>query len=284
MKDFLRSGKIILTAGGAWLALFGICAAAQPPNILHSTWLLHSSSQSYLGVDIHDVDNDRATALKLKEARGAEIVTVDHDAPANKAGLKVHDVVLEMNSKKIENADQLRRLLRETRAGHTVHFLIVRDGQEQKISVEMADRANVEANAWSNHFSVPDPSETATADGLMPPSSSRFGSSFFGVFTPNSVYVGVEVDVLSTQLASYFGVSDGTGLLVKSVDDNSPAATAGLKAGDIITRVNNQNMASRSDWVKTLHANRGKQVQVTVMRNKHEQVLSLQAGAPKKKS
>jgi membrane-associated protease RseP (regulator of RpoE activity) len=73
-------------------------------------------------------------------------------------------------------------------------------------------------------------------------------------------------------------------LLVKSVDENSPAATAGLKAGDVITKVNNGVMASRSDWLKTLHNNRGKQVQVTVMRNKKEQTLSMQAGEPKKKS
>jgi membrane-associated protease RseP (regulator of RpoE activity) len=96
--------------------------------------------------------------------------------------------------------------------------------------------------------------------------------------------VGADVDVISTQLASYFGVSDGTGLLVKSVDENSPAATAGLKAGDVITKVNNGVMASRSDWLKTLHNNRGKQVQVTVMRNKKEQTLSMQAGERKKKS
>jgi membrane-associated protease RseP (regulator of RpoE activity) len=103
------------------------------------------------------------------------------------------------------------------------------------------------------------------------------------VFTTSGLYVGADVDVLSSQLANYFGVSDGTGLLVKSVDENSPAATAGLKAGDVITKVNNDNMASRNDWMKALHSNRGKQVQLTVMRDKKEQKLNLQAGEPKKK-
>jgi membrane-associated protease RseP (regulator of RpoE activity) len=258
---------------------------AQPVSIFSDTpaSLAHNSG-GYLGVELHDIDNDRATALKLKDAHGAEIVTVDHDAPANKAGLKPHDVVLEMNGQRVEGADQLRRMLRETPAGHTVHFVVSRDGAEKEISVELADRSKVEAEAWSKHFSVPDPEEAPLPDGFLPPSSSHgFGNGFFGVFTGNSLYVGADVDAISTQLASYFGVTDGSGLLVRSVDENSPAATAGLKAGDVITKVNNERMASRSDWFKALHSNRGKQVQLTVMRDKKEQKLTMQAGEPKKK-
>ena len=284
MKHFSRLGWIFVAVSGAVLAAGSNRGFAQPISVFNDTtaYFAHNS-QSYLGIDIHDIDNDRAAALKLKDPHGAEIVTVDHDAPANKAGLKVHDVVLEMNGQRVEGADQLRRMLRETPPGHTVNFVVSRDGQQQNISVQLADRDKVEANAWSQHFTVPDPSETPTQDGLVGPSTRSFGSGFFGVFTTNGLYVGADVDVISTQLASYFGVSDGTGLLVKSVDENSPAATAGLKAGDVITKVNNGVMASRSDWLKTLHNNRGKQVQVTVMRNKKEQTLSMQAGERKKK-
>src|SRR5262249_16795741 len=106
---------------------------------------------------------------------------------------------------------------------------------------------------------------------------------FFGVFTTSGLYIGADVDVLSTQLANYFGVTDGSGLLVKSVDENSPAASAGLKAGGVITRLNNETMASRGDWMKALHNNPGKQGQLTVMRDKREQKLNMQAGEPKKK-
>ncbi|QNI31815.1 PDZ domain-containing protein [Alloacidobacterium dinghuense] len=284
MKHFLRLGWTILAAGGATLTVCNNQVAAQPITVFNDTsaYLAHSS-QSYLGVNIRDIDNDRAAELKLKDVHGAEITTVDHDAPANKAGLKVHDVVLEMNGQRVEGAEQLRRMLRETPPGHTVKFVISRDGQQQNISVELGDRAKVEANAWSQHFTVPDPSEPQTAQGLAAPSTRGFGNGFFGVFTTSGLYIGADVDVLSTQLASYFGVSDGTGLLVKSVDENSPAATAGLKAGDVITKVNNDNMASRADWMKVLHNNRGKQVQLTVMRDKKEQKLNLQAGEPKKK-
>jgi C-terminal processing protease CtpA/Prc len=269
-----------MAAGGEW----GI---AQPTAILNenpTTAYLSStrSAQGYLGVDIRDIDSERAAKLKLKDAHGAEIVTVDHDAPANKAGLKVHDVVLEMNGQRVEGAEQFRRMLKEISSGHTVDFLVSRDGQEKNLSVELADRAEVEAKAWKQHFTVPDPSEGGTSQGFLAPSH-LFGNGFFGVFTPSSLYIGADVDAISTQLAGYFGVSDGTGLLVKSVDENSPAATAGLKAGDIITKVNNDTMTSRSDWLKAMHSNRGKQVQLTVMRNRKEQLLNMQAGEPKKK-
>jgi serine protease Do len=85
-----------------------------------------------------------------------------------------------------------------------------------------------------------------------------------------------------TQLADYFGVRSGTGLLVESVDSQSPAARAGLKAGDVVTKVDSQPMTSHNDWVKALRRQRGKLVQVTVMRNKQEQVLTMSVGKLKK--
>ena len=284
MKHFSRLGWTI-AAGSVIFAAGTSQITAQPiiPIFNETPAYLAHSPQSYLGIDTRDIDSERAAALKLKDVHGAEIVMIDHDAPANKAGLKLHDVVLEMNSQRVDGADQLRRMLRETPPGHTVNFVISRDGQQQNISVELADRAKVEANAWAKHFTVPDPSQEPVLDGLSAPSSRWFGNGFFGVFTTNGLYVGADVDVLSTQLAGYFGVSDGTGLLVRSVDENSPAATAGLKAGDVITKVNNSTMASRSDWIKVLHSNRGKQVQLTVMRDKKEQKLNMQAGEQRKK-
>ncbi len=198
MKHFLRLGWTIVAAGGTTLAVCGNQVAAQPVAIFSDTpaYLAHSS-QSYLGINTRDLDNDRATELKLKDLHGAEITTVDHDAPANKAGLKVHDVVLEMNGQRVEGADQLRRMLRETPPGHTINLVISRDGQQQNISVQLADRSKVEANAWSQHFTVPDPSETPMANGLLPPQSRGFGNGFFGVFTTSGLYIGADVDVLA---------------------------------------------------------------------------------------
>ena len=100
---------------------------------------------------------------------------------------------------------------------------------------------------------------------------------------PKGLYVGAELNPVRTQLADYFGVSSGTGLLVENVDYQSPAAQAGLKAGDVVVRVESQQMTSKGDWVKAIRNHRGHLVQVTVMRNKQEQILTMSAGKLKNK-
>jgi serine protease Do len=242
--------------------------------------LLGRSSQSYLGILPGDIDNERAAALKLKEATGAEVLTVDRDGPAAKAGLRAHDVILQMNGQTIVGQEQLRRMLHETPAGRTINLLISRDGQQQNISVQLADRSTVEQNAWTQPMVVPAPDEDETIF-LQGPSGhgigSDSGSSFFGTFSLGSPSVGVELDVLGSQLADFFGVKDHQGLLVKHVAENSPASRAGLKAGDVITQANGQKMATLGEWMKMLHANRGKQVQLTLVRNHKEETVTLEA-------
>jgi len=260
----------------------GVQVTQDLPNSL--PLLLHSSSQGYLGIDIRDLDGDRVTVLKLKDGHGAEIVTVDHDAPAGKAGLRLHDVIVQMNGQAIENTDQLRRLLHEITAGKTVAFVVSRDGQPVNINVQLADRAKVEKDAIKNRFTVPQPSDSPQEEAWVLPSQGGVGSGFFGSLTTNPLYVGVVLDPVGAQLGDYFGVKNGVGLLVQTVDDNSPAAVAGLKAGDVILRVNNNNMVTRNDWLHAIRSNKGKQIQVTVVRNKREQTLTMMAGEPKRKS
>ncbi len=248
--------------------------------------LLVHSSQGYLGIEMRDVDSDRAVALKLKDVNGAEIVIVDHDAPAAKVGLRAHDVVQQMNGQTIQGAEQLRRMLRETPPGRSITLVISRDGQPLTINVQLADSATIAQNSWSNHMSVPDPDDSGDDQPVyLPPTSTGHsgGNGFFGVLSLGTPSIGVELDTLGTQLADYFGVKDGQGLLVKRVAENSPASTAGFKAGDIITKVNGASVPTVNTWVKTLHANRGKQVQVTIVRNHKEQTLSLLAGDNKHK-
>jgi serine protease Do len=235
-------------------------------------------SQAYLGVSTRDVDTERATQLKLKEARGAEIITIDHDAPAAKAGLHIHDVLLSLNNQPIDGQAQLSRMLREIPVGRTVTFLLSRDGQLVTLQVQLADRSTIEADAWSQHIPVPDPDEFPEQSV-----SPLYGNSFIAGIGHNPLYTGLELDMLGPQLANYFGVHDGQGLLVKRVDDNSPASVAGLRAGDIITKVNGQTMATTNQWFKAIHENRGKQIQLTVVRDRRENTVPMIAGRPKSK-
>jgi len=93
-----------------------------------------------ISVNLADVDQKAAQALKLKEVRGAVITLIDHDAPAGRIGLRVNDVVVKLNGQPVEGAEQLRRMLREIPAGRQVSLEISRDGSIQSFTLQLADR------------------------------------------------------------------------------------------------------------------------------------------------
>src|ERR1700683_3530682 len=99
-----------------------------------------SGTSSYLGVDISDVTSERLSALKLKEEKGVEVTMVDQDAPAGKAGIKEHDVILTMNGTSIESGAQLRRMIHEMPPGRVVTFGLSRDGQPMTVKVQLGDK------------------------------------------------------------------------------------------------------------------------------------------------
>ena len=287
MKYFPMFGLLMAMIVGGLLTPHPGWAAAGSVSFsgdLGSDFLMYSA-QGYLGVNLSEVDTDRITALHLKDAHGAEVTLVDHDAPAGKSGLKVHDVILQLDGQPVENAEQLKHRLLDMPSGRTVSFLINRDGTPLTINVQLCDREELEHKAWSQHRTVPQPT---------PPARSGFSQTFVGApstavtgildtVLPKGLYVGAELNPVRTQLADYFGVTSGTGLLVENVDYQSPASRAGLKAGDVVVKVESQQMTSNRDWVKAIRNHRGHLVQVTVMRNKQEQVLNMSAGKLKNK-
>lgn len=280
----LGSLAIVLTCAlSAHLAM----ASGGPLGVLRflpQNFFLHGP-QGYLGVDLKNVDASRAAALKLKGGQGVEIVAVDHDAPAAKAGLRTNDVIVEMNGHAIENCDQLRHLLHKEPPGHTVVFDVNRDGEGINITVRLADRQLLQQKAWSQHYTVRD----APAEGPLNGAQSFVAvgspsSPLLGTLMPSSLYVGVDVSPVRSQLAAYFGIATGAGLLVESVDADSPGSRAGLRAGDVILKVNDRSMVSRNDWLKMIRDCRGNPVQLTIVRDKQQQSLTMTAGTPKKKS
>jgi S1-C subfamily serine protease len=248
-------------------------------------------------VELRDVGDDELAALKLKEARGVEVVNLDHDGPACKAGMQVHDVILQMNGQIIDSEDQLRRMLREMPPGRTVTFVISRDGLAQSLTILVADRKTVGLQAWEQHYTVPDP-------GPRPPMAYGAGGSGFMSAAPpsattqqkghrdflwttmilSSSFTGAQLEVMGPQLAQFFGAEGGAGLLVRSVAGNSPAELAGMKAGDVVVRINSIPITSGTDWTKTVHENKGRPVPVVVIRDKHEQTLTLTPDGKKRSS
>jgi membrane-associated protease RseP (regulator of RpoE activity) len=250
------------------------------------------AAQGYLGVDVRDVTGDQLATLKLKEPHGAEIVQVDHDAPAGKAGLREHDVVLRLNGQPILSEDQIRRMLRESAPGKTIVLVISRDGAEMTVSAQLANREEVERQAWEQHLVVPEPQEAQPAQAPESPSNAPastssvwlHGNAFIGTILMSPAYTGAMLEKMSPQLATFFGVHSGAGLLVRSVEPNSPAAEAGMSAGDVVVRADSRNVASTSDWAKAIKNSHGHPLTITVLRDKKEQTLTLTPDAKKRSS
>ena len=221
----------------------------------------------YLGVDVSDVTSERAKELKLSEERGAEITAVDQDAPAGKAGLKEHDVVLSLNGTRVESADQLRRMIHELPPGRNVTLGISRDGHPSTITATLGDRralsSRIDRVGPRAHVVVPSP---PFMDIEIPQ---------IQVITSSRTVRGLTVQPLSTQLGEYFGAPNGRGLLVTSVEKGSPAEVAGLKAGDVIVRVNNDRVTDSSDWRMAIRGKSGQTISLAIIRDKREQTVTL---------
>jgi S1-C subfamily serine protease len=153
------------------------------------------------------------------------------------------------------------------------------------VTTQLASQEEVERQAWEQHLTVPEPQEqpseiegsiyfAAPAAPASPAPPVR-GNSFLGPLLMNPSYTGAMLETMSSQLAGYFGVPGGAGLLVRSVEANSPAALAGMRAGDVVVRANAKPVASSADWTKAIKDSHGRPLAVVVLRDKKELTLTL---------
>ncbi|MGD0732384.1 MAG: PDZ domain-containing protein [Terracidiphilus sp.] len=292
MKHNLRPYRsyafVVLLGVGAWVAMLPPGAAAQGADVTQilqeqGPLLLHSSSsQGYLGVDLADVDQDKAQQLKLKDVRGAVVTLIDHDAPAGQIGLKVNDVVLALNGQPVEGAEQLRRMLREVPAGRKVSLEISRDGNIQTLAVELADRRAMEHDVWNKIGNGGDVFAGTPGMGILAGGGDASVPGFHMPIFGSTLNVGALVEPLTSQMAEYLGVPSG--LMVKQVARKSEAAVAGFKAFDVILKVGQEAIANMAAWDRALRENQGKPVQVTILRDRKQETLTLQVDSKHKQS
>ncbi|MGA8273881.1 MAG: PDZ domain-containing protein [Candidatus Sulfotelmatobacter sp.] len=228
-----------------------------------------SGTSSYLGVDIADITADRLGALKLKEEKGVEITMVDQDAPAGRAGLREHDVILNMNGTAIESKVQLQRMIHETPAGRVVTLGLSRDGQPITIKVQLGDR--------SKEFGKMSPMDKDWNVQIPPiPNIPDFDVPNIAVmYVHSSMRSGLMVENLTPQLGEFFGAKNGNGVLVRSVEKGSRAARGGMRAGDVIVRVGDQEIHDTGDFTRALHTHGSGSVNVGVIRDRKEQTLTI---------
>jgi serine protease Do len=246
-------------------------AAQRATDGTGENWIFSSdeggSGSSYLGVDIADVTSERLSELKLKQEEGAEITMVDQDAPAGKAGLREHDVILSMNGTAVESAAQLRRMIKETPPGRVVSLGISRDGQPMTIKVQLADRKKSVSWTPENHeYKFEMPPMPSIPDIDIPISV---------VIAHSSLRSGLVVENITPQLGDFFGVKGGKGVLIRTVEKGSRGEKAGFRAGDVIVKVNDQLVHDSSDFTHALRESRGDSATVTVVRDKREQTITI---------
>lgn len=247
--------------------LAAVMAAVMTGSALGQDLYVRTGAGSQIGVSVTDVEGTE------KAARGVVIQEVRAGTPAERAGLRTGDVVVEFDGEAVRSVRQFTRIVQESKAERPVTAVVMRNGSRQSLSV------TPQAGQQSSLFSLVPPG--AGADRRQPlrnPPNFNFdlGNRFneplqlFSLTNPRRI--GAELTPLSDQLADYFGVKNGA--LVSSVDANSAAATAGLKSGDVIIAINGRAVDTPADVTAAIReANSGASLEIRVMRDKKELTL-----------
>lgn len=223
---------------------------------------------SFLGVGVQEIDSERSKALKLKDDYGVEVTRVESDSPAAKAGLKVGDVLLEFNGQRVDGTEQFVRLIKETPAGRTVKLLVARGKSTMTVAATIGTRS---VRAFSGMAPMNGlPMEVPRIEMMMPDVPKAMMSWRSGT-------LGVEAEALGgSQLAGFFGVKEG--VLIRTVVKGTPAERAGLKAGDVLLKVDEAKVAAPRDVTSAImnaRASSKNSFPLVVMRDKKEVTLGV---------
>jgi serine protease Do len=270
---------IALTLG---LLLAGNAGAQEVFGVAPQMTIMTGGSRSFLGVGVAEINSDRAKALKLKEERGVEITRVEDDSPAAKAGLKVGDVVLEYNGQRLEGTEQFVRMVRETPEGRQARLLVSRDGSTQTLTATIAARKGTAVfgepfeleQLRGNADKIKGQMEKLRLQVRTVPDVPRPNMSW------QSGMLGIEAESVSSQLAEFFGVKDG--VLVRSVSKNSAAEKAGLKAGDVIIKIDETKVTAPREITRAIRDLKSRTTfPITLVRSHKEMTLSVTVASQK---
>ena len=253
-------------------------------------------SDSYLGVFLEEVTPERVKELNLAEERGAVIMKIVEGSPAEKAGLKANDVIISFTGRRVDTVREIQRLLNEAPAGRTITLEVLRGGVNQTISATLGKRSQGLAfggrrdesqklfgelnqslaereqamkkfeEAYKGHKEF---------SKLAPPYYGNFNNFNLASGLFRGSRLGASVESMSEQLAHYFGVKDGKGVLVTEVREDSAAARAGLKAGDVITEIDGQKVGSIDELMSALGKKTEGAMDVKILRKGDEKTVNV---------
>jgi C-terminal processing protease CtpA/Prc len=194
---------------------------------------VEKTKKGWLGVSVQELTPSLRETMKVGNRTGLLITNVAEGSPADDANLREEDVLLSFDGKAVEKADDFTQLVRNTAPDKKVKVKIMRNGEERELEVTVGARKS-EASARSFSWS----------------GSGSHSPSIF--WAGNSAHLGVQVQDLNRDLAPYFKVEEKSGVLVLSVGKDTPAEKAGLKAGDVITRLGEEKITDADDLISAL--------------------------------
>ena len=223
---------------------------------------------SEIGVSVRDLDDADVERKQPASPEGVVIEDVRGQSPAAEAGLEVGDVMITFDGERIRSARQLARLVQETRSGRTVRAVVLREGARLELEVTPHTRSGLSI-AGDVRRLLPDPGFRFPLPEIDVP---RFDLEAWAVRAVRPGRLGVGVQEIGPQLAAYFAVENG--VLVTSVTEKSPGAEAGLKAGDVITSVDDWPIDEVLDLrLRLLRVEPGETFEIAVVRDKEAMTL-----------
>lgn len=259
-KMLLLSATLLLSLWMSAPAQQASTTAPVAPTAATPTVAIAASGGNYLGVATVEVTRENMGRYNMREPRGVAVLRVAPGSPAERAGIKVGDVILKFNGEQVTTFRKLQRLLDEAAPEQNVQLSVSRNGAEQGISVTLGRRKDAIQSLAEIYGSQPGTESRRALEDLQ----RNQGLLGFGW----GRRIGVSTTQLTRQLADYFGVAGGRGLLITAVTENSPAARAGLKAGDVITEIDGEKIESAGDLSRAINRKTEGDVTLTVVRDR----------------
>lgn len=253
--------------------------APQPKTEPHVFSFSFDGDGGYLGVQTEEVTKENFAKLGLREVLGVAVAKVVDGSPAQAAGLQNGDVIVRLNGEEITSSRKLTRLVSEISPDHTAKLTVLRGGSEREINVTVGKRPTPKfaegmfsaPHVWEK-FDFPEMPELKNLPRVeafpnVPDSPDAPRVFSFG----NRRQIGVGLTPLTKQLSDHFGVTNGA--LVNSVRENSPAAKAGLKAGDIIIEIDGKAVKGEWDLIRAIGEKKEGDVSLTFVRGGSRQTI-----------
>ena len=277
-KYLLNLLSVIILAGGVALAQQS-SPPRGPDEPFERNFSILIEGGGFLGVYAENINRVNMGHYRMNQVRGVGVTQIVKDSPAEKAGLHKDDVILRIDGENITSVRKLNRIVSELAPDQSVRVAFSRGGTEQEVTATIGkrDNTNTVGDILSGDPKIwkweGDP-KTWKWEGPLAGSDKLFENNGELAFAlGNSRRIGVSTMELTKQLADYFGITGGKGVLVTSVTDDGPAAKAGVRAGDVITAVDGEAVDSPGDVSRVINRKKDGDVTLTIVRNKAQQTI-----------